>query len=49
MITVIVGLIGTGVGGLIAAMIQMFQSPQVPADVHERMVKSLVKDGRSDQ
>ena len=35
MITVIVGLIGTGVGGLIAAMIQMFQSPQVPADVHE--------------
>ena len=29
-ITVIVGLIGTGVGGLIAAMIQMFQSPAGP-------------------
>ena len=32
-------LIGVGIGGLIAAMIQMFNSPQVPADVHERMVQ----------
>ena len=38
-------LIGTGIGGLIAALIRMFESPQVPADVHERLVKSLAKDG----
>ena len=43
-ITVLVGLIGTGIGGLIAAMIRMFESPSVPADVHERLVKSLAKD-----
>lgn len=36
--------IGTGLGGLIAAMVRMFESPQVPADAHERMVKSLVKE-----
>ena len=41
-ITVIVGLIGTGVGGLIAAMIRMFESPNVPADLHERVVKNLM-------
>ena len=34
----------TGIGGLIAAMIRMFESPSVPADVHERLVKSLAKD-----
>ena len=34
-------LIGTGIGGLIAAMIRMFESPQVPADVHERLVKAM--------
>lgn len=34
-------LIGTGIGGLIAAMIRMFESPSVPADVHERMIKAL--------
>ena len=43
-ITVLVGLIGTGIGGLIAAMIRMFESPSVPADVHERLVKSLAQD-----
>ena len=32
-------LIGTGIGGLIAAMTRMFESPQVPADVHERLMK----------
>ena len=37
-------LIGVGIGGLIAAMIRMFESPSVPADVHERLVKSLAKD-----
>ena len=36
-ITVIVGLIGTGIGGLIIAMGRMFDSPSsVPADLHER-------------
>ena len=43
-ITVIVALISTGIGGLIAAMIRMFESPSVPADVHERLVKSLEKN-----
>lgn len=38
-VTVIVALISTGVGGLIAAMIRMFESPSVPADTHERMMK----------
>ena len=38
-------LIGVGIGGLIAALTRMFESPQVPADVHERLVKSLAKDG----
>ena len=37
-------LIGVGIGGLIAAMIRMFESPSVPADVHERLVKSLAKN-----
>ena len=41
-------LIGTGIGGLIACMMRMFESPSVPADVHERMIRSLAKDGRSD-
>ena len=43
-ITLLSTLIGVGIGGLIAAMIQMFNSPQVPADVHERLVKALAKD-----
>ena len=33
-------LIGTGIGGMIATMMRMFESPSVPADVHERLVKS---------
>ena len=36
--SVLTGLIGVGIGGLIAAMMRMFESPSVPADVHERMV-----------
>ena len=43
-ITLLSTLIGVGIGGLIAAMIQMFNSPQVPADVHERMFKQVTKD-----
>ena len=42
-ITLLSTLIGVGIGGLIAAMIQMFNSPQVPADVHERMFKEVLK------
>ena len=41
-------LIGTGIGGLIAAMIRMFESPQVPADVHERLTKALALWQRGD-
>ena len=37
-------LIGTGIGGLIAAMIRMFESPQVPADIHERIVRQLTEE-----
>ena len=44
-ITVIVGLIGTGIGGLIIAMGRMFDSPNVPADTHERMLKDA-RDAR---
>ena len=43
-ITVLVGLISAGVGGLIAAMVRMFESPSVPADVHERIVKSKSRE-----
>ena len=43
-ITVLVGLISAGVGGLIAAMVRMFESPSVPADVHERLVKSTMRE-----
>ena len=41
-ITLLSTLIGVGIGGLIAAMIQMFNSPQVPADSHERIVQALM-------
>ena len=37
-------LIGTGIGGLIAAMTRMFESPQVPADLHERLMKEQWRD-----
>lgn len=43
-ITVLVALISTGIGGLIAAMIRMFESPSVPASTHEMIVKLLNKD-----
>lgn len=42
-VTVLVGLIGTGVGGLIAAMIRMFESPQVPAEVVTHIVDRLLE------
>ena len=35
-------LIGTGIGGLIVAMMEMFKSPAVPADTHERIVDALL-------
>ena len=37
-------LIGVGIGGLIAAMIRMFESPSVPADTHERMLKDARRE-----
>ena len=40
-ITVLVALISTGVGGLIAAMVRMFESPSVPADTFERLMTRL--------
>ena len=43
-ITVLVGLISVGIGGLIAAMVRMFESPQVPANVHEQTVKQMLED-----
>ena len=42
-ITVLTTLIGTGIGGLIVTMGRMFDSPSVPADTHERMVKNARK------
>lgn len=39
LITLLSTLIGVGIGGLIAAMVRMFESPSVPADVHERLMK----------
>ena len=38
-------LIGTGIGGLIACMMRMFESPSVPADVFERMMREGNKKG----
>ena len=32
-------LIGTGIGGLIACMMRMFESPSIPADTFERMMR----------
>ena len=39
-------LIGTGIGGLIACMMRMFESPSVPADTFERMMRGRVTDQR---
>lgn len=36
-------LIGVGIGGLISAMVRMFESPNVPADTFERVVKDAQK------
>ena len=44
---VIALLIGTGIGGLIAAMIRMFESPNVPAELHERLMKSFWKESET--
>ena len=38
---VLTGLIFTGIGGLIACMMRMFESPSIPADVHERMMREM--------
>ena len=43
-ITVLVGLISVGTGGLIAAMMRMFEPAQVPAEVHERVIKGLLAE-----
>ena len=40
MVTLLSTLIGVGIGGLIAVMVRIFESPNVPADMHERMSKS---------
>ena len=40
-------LIGVGIGGLIGAMTRMFESPSVPADVHERAIKAILKELRN--
>ena len=45
-VTVLVGLISVGVGGLIAAMVRMFESPAVPADVYERLMNGPVNKGK---
>ena len=36
-------LIGTGIGGLIATLMRMFEGPSVPADVHERAIKAMLE------
>ena len=40
-ITLISTLIGVGIGGLIAAMVRMFETPSVPAETHERTVDRI--------
>ena len=47
-ITVLTGLIGVGIGGLITAMGRMFDSPSVPADTFERVVKDAQRRIDSD-
>ena len=42
-ITVLTGLIFTGIGGLIACMMRMFESPAIPADLHERMMREMLQ------
>ena len=36
-------LIGVGIGGLLTAMVRMFESPSVPADFAERAIKNAGK------
>ena len=43
-IAVLALLIGTGIGGLLSAMVRMFESPSVPADLHERLMKGKHDD-----
>lgn len=40
-ITVLVSLISVGIGGLITAMVRMFESPSVPADFAERVIRQM--------
>ena len=42
-VTVLVGLISVGVGGLIAAMVRMFDSPSVPSEIHETLLREYRK------
>ena len=46
LITALTGLIFTGIGGLIACMMRMFESPSVPADVFERMMRERKEQDR---
>ena len=40
---ILTALIGVGIGGLISALMRMFESASVPADVHERMMRELTE------
>ena len=46
LLTALTGLIFTGIGGLIACMMRMFESPSVPADVFERMMRERKEQNR---
>ena len=40
-ITILTALISVGVGGLLGAMMRMFESPSIPADVFERIMRDV--------
>ena len=41
---VLIAIVGVGIGGLLASLSRMFDSPSVPADMHERVVRSYQND-----
>lgn len=41
-ITILATLIGVAIGGLIAAMVRMFEQANVPADSHERIIERIL-------
>lgn len=47
-VAILTTLITSGVVGLIAAMIRMFETPTVPADVAERMIREARKSRSED-